>query len=523
MGHEGRPPRVGIYCRLSEEDRGKQSAGDDSESIQNQKTMLLDYAAAQGWTVFDLYSDDDYAGSDRTRPAFNRLLHDAEQRKFDVVLCKTQSRFTRELELVETYIHGLFPLWGIRFVSIVDHADTANRGNKKARQINGLVNEWYLEDMSENIRSVLNSKRENGLHIGAFALYGYRKDPERRGHLLVDPEAASVVHEIFSLYAAGYGKTAIARRLNDRGVPNPSSYKRLHGLRYRPPAAKRSTIWTVPTISKLLENEMYIGTLVQGRYGSVSYKMRQNRARPRAQWYRVPHMHEPIIPPDLWAQVQARRAARARPEPASGLPGLFAQKTRCASCGHILRTTKTQGRTYLKCPTHALSPSDCPGAFVSADQLAQAVLQALTAHNAQSFDAAQFDALIQAQLRRSDPTQALQQELSALEARAAEAGACIRALYRDKATGLLSASDFLALSQDFAAEREKHTRAAADCRARLETMQNQPPPDLKAIREACMHPPHLTRPIIAQMIEMITVSKRVPGTHIIEISIHWRF
>lgn len=523
MSREVRPPRVGIYCRLSEEDRTKQSAEDDSESIQNQKTMLLDYAAAQGWTVFDLYTDDDYAGSDRTRPAFNRLLKDAEQRKFDVILCKTQSRFTRELELVETYIHGLFPLWGIRFVSIVDHADTDNRGNKKARQINGLVNEWYLEDMSENIRSVLNSKRENGLHIGAFALYGYRKDPDRRGHLLVDPEAAAVVHEIFSLYAAGYGKTAIARRLNDRGVPNPSSYKRLHGLRYRPPASKSSAIWTVATISKLLENEMYIGTLVQGRYGSVSYKVRQNRARPRAQWYRVPHMHEPIIPHDLWAQVQERRAACARPETASGLPGLFAQKTRCASCGRILRTTKTQGRTYLKCPTHALSAADCPGAFISVEQLSKAVLQALIQLNEQYFDAAQFDALIQAQLRRSDPTQALRQELSALEARATAAGACIRSLYRDKASGLLTDADFLALSRDFASEREKHTSAAADCRARLEAMQNQLPPDLRAIQAACMHPSHLTRSIVSQMIDLITISKRVPGTHTIEICIYWRF
>mgnify|MGYP003293416679 CR=1 FL=1 len=123
--------KVAIYCRLSEEDRNKQTETDDSGSIQNQKAMLMQYAIEQGWELFRIYSDDDYAGADRRRPEFNRLLQDAEARKFDIVLCKTQSRFTRELELVEKYIHGLFPIWGIRFISIVDNADTANKGNKK--------------------------------------------------------------------------------------------------------------------------------------------------------------------------------------------------------------------------------------------------------------------------------------------------------------------------------------------------------------------------------------------------------
>ena len=130
--------KVAIYCRLSEEDKNKQSETDDSGSIQNQKSMLLHYAMEQGWELYNIYSDDDYAGADRRRPEFNRLLHDAEQHKFDIVLCKTQSRFTRELELVEKYIHGFFPIWGIRFISIVDNADTANKDNKKSRQINGL-------------------------------------------------------------------------------------------------------------------------------------------------------------------------------------------------------------------------------------------------------------------------------------------------------------------------------------------------------------------------------------------------
>ena len=195
--------KVAIYCRLSEEDRNKLVETDDSVSIQNQKAMLVQYSHEQGWEIYCIYSDDDYAGADRNRPEFNHLLQDAEARKFDIILCKTQSRFTRELELVEKYIHGLFPIWGIRFVSIVDNADTDNKGNKKSRQINGLVNEWYLEDMSDNIRSVLKNRRENGFHIGAFALYGYKKDPDQQGHLLIDEEAAAVVREVFTLFSQG--------------------------------------------------------------------------------------------------------------------------------------------------------------------------------------------------------------------------------------------------------------------------------------------------------------------------------
>ncbi|MEG0854811.1 MAG: recombinase family protein, partial [Angelakisella sp.] len=134
--------KAALYCRLSDEDKNKLDPTADSESIQNQKTMLINYAVQQGWEIYNIYADDDYSGSDRTRPQFLKMLEGAENRQFDIVLCKSQSRFSRELEIVEKYIHGLFLEWSIRFVSIVDNADTANEGNKKSRQINGLVNEW---------------------------------------------------------------------------------------------------------------------------------------------------------------------------------------------------------------------------------------------------------------------------------------------------------------------------------------------------------------------------------------------
>ncbi len=365
--------KAAIYCRLSEEDKNKKSECDDSVSIQNQKAMLLQYAMEQGWEVYNIYSDEDYAGADRRRPQFNLLLGDAEAHKFDIVLCKTQSRFTRELELVEKYIHGLFPLWGIRFVSVVDNADTENKGNKKSRQINALINEWYLEDMSDNIRSVLKSRRENGFHIGSFALYGYKKDPAKRGCLIVDEEAAAVVREVFTMFSKGYGKAAIARILNERGVPSPSAYKKQKGLAYKQPTDKGCLLWRYSSISKMLTNEMYIGNMVQGKYGSVSYKTKQNKPRPQSEWYVVRGTHEAIIEHELWETVQGMLATRSKPF-SDGQIGLFASKVRCANCGYVMHSYKNGSARYLRCPNRFISSNACEGAYISVERLERIVL-----------------------------------------------------------------------------------------------------------------------------------------------------
>ncbi len=374
---------VAIYCRLSEEDKNKNHENDESNSIKNQKSMLLNYAKERDWTVFKIYSDDDYAGADRNRPQFNMLLKDAEKSKFDVILCKTQSRFTRELELVEKYLHGLFPLWGVRFVSVVDNADTANKGNKKARQINGLVNEWYLEDMSENIRSVLTDRRLNGFHIGSFALYGYKKDPENKGHLLIDEEAAKVVKEVFSLFSDGVGKTAIARILNEKNIPNPTEYKRLQGLNYKQAKNKNGTLWKYFSISDMLKNQIYIGNLVQGKYGSESYKTKKNIPKPKNEWIIFEGAHEAIIDKDLWEKVQSRLAQNTRSF-SGGTEGIFARRVFCESCGYTMRSTKSHGLLYLKCGTRYMSKTSCEGAFISVKKLENQVLKELNKRQYQS-------------------------------------------------------------------------------------------------------------------------------------------
>lgn len=516
--------KAAIYCRLSEEDRNKHSATDDSNSIQNQKTMLVQYAAENHWEVTRIYSDDDYTGADRNRPAFKALLHDAEQKQFDIILCKTQSRFTRELELVEKYIHGLFPVWGIRFVSIVDHADTASKGNKKSRQINGLVNEWYLEDLSENIRSVLDSRRKNGLHIGAFALYGYQKDPDRKGHLLIDPEAASVVREVFRLYASGMGKTAIARQLNDRGIPNPTEYKRMKGLRYQQPNRPNSTLWRYAAIADMLTNEIYIGNMVQGRYGSVSYKTKQNRPRPQSRWYVVENTHEPIIRRELWEEVQTLIARRAKPF-GNGQIGLFAGKAICAGCGYAMRSSISRGVRYLKCGSRPVAKDACEGSFIRVERLERMVLEEWQHLSETYVDWAALKQQVAFGKAREQELRRWKREENQHRRRMEEYTSAIRSLYMDQAKGLLCQEDYTPLLQDFQRERsrcEKQLREIAEKISRLEERlkaeENQ-----QAELEQYLHPEHLTREIVEEMIDRIEVGKRIPGTRDVPVTIHWRF
>ena len=515
---------VAIYCRLSEEDRGKQNATDESCSIQNQKAMLCDYASRMGWVVYGIYSDDDYTGSDRNRPAFKRLLADAQAKKFDIILCKTQSRFTRELELVERYIHGLFPIWGIRFVSIVDNADTASKGNKKSRQINGLVNEWYLEDMSESIKSALDVRRRNGFHIGSFALYGYKKDPDRKGHLLIDEEAAAVVREVFTLFSQGYGKTAIARLLNERGIPNPTEYKRMQGLRFKPPSSKSSTLWKYFAISDMLQNEAYIGHLVQGKYGSISYKTSQSRPRPKEEWFRVENTHEPIIDRELWDRVQKMIAERTKPF-AGGTVGLFAGKVRCASCGYVLRSSKSGGRRFLQCPSRRYAAGACEGAFISVDRLEGMVINELRHLNEEYLNMDELEQKVQCNANLLEQKKELEAKILTYQGKIHQFSKGVRDLYLDKVKGLICEADFIELSKDFTAQKERLTSQVLECQKQIAGIEIKitEGDNRRGLIEGYINPEHLSREMVGMLIDKITVGKRIDGTRNIPIEIHWNF
>lgn len=374
-----------MYLRLSKEDIDKINRGDDSESIKNQRLLLTDEALRRGFVVGGVYSDEDYSGTDSERPAFRRLIEDAKLKKFNVVLCKSQSRFTRDMAVSEHYIHGVFPLLGIRFISVVDHVDTDIKGNKKARQINALVNEWYVEDLSDNIKSVFRSKMRQGQFLGPFAAYGYKKDENDRHKLVIDEEAAAVVRKIFQYWLEGYGARAICRLLEEEGIPTPTAYKAGKGLNYKTPhSGTDSGKWAGTTVRRILSNEAYIGTLIQGREKKVSYKSKKVVVAPKAEWVVLEGSHEPIISKeDFYKAQELLKLRRNNPGGSAGRFYPLAGKVKCRDCGAAMIRSGRRGTSdyYLRCRTASKSASkECSNHNIRYSLLEGKILEALQNH-----------------------------------------------------------------------------------------------------------------------------------------------
>jgi len=517
--------KVAIYCRLSEEDKNKRLETDDSESIQNQKSMLVEYAFKNGWEIYDIYSDDDYKGSDRNRPAFNKLLEDAEKRKFNIVLCKSQSRFTREMELVEKYIHGNFLLWGIRFIGLADNADTENIGNKKQRQINGLVNEWYLEDLSNNIRSVFHNKKTHGQHIGSFALYGYKKDPDKKGHIIVDEEAAKIVREIFDLFIQGYGKTAIARMLNDKGIPNPTEHKRQQGLRFRINGGNMGSLWKYATIASTLTNEMYTGSMIQNRQKNLSYKSPKKVQIPKNEWIKVPNTHEPIIDMAVWNKAQEMIRKRAKPFGDTKKIGIFARKVKCIHCGYYMRSHKIHGDYYLQCATRFFGKGSCKGSHVAMKTLENTVLQELTDMMTEYNVKDEVSQNISYENKQKKHIEQINKNIIAYRQKLNEAVKAVKNLYIDKTKEIITEIEFIEFSREFHQEQERYNKLIKTCEQELKDCEKRikSSVDKKQVFEDIYKIEKLERIHIDSLIDYISVGDRYPGTKQREIAINWNF
>lgn len=464
-----------IYCRLSKEDAAANAAPNtprESESIQNQKNLLVGHAVQQGWEIYGIYCDDDYSGADRDRPQWNEMLRAARTGRVQIILCKNQSRFTRDLEMVEKYIHGLFPLWGVRFVALLDNVDTAVRGNKKARQINGLINEWYLEDLSENVRAVLDQKRRAGKFIGSFPVYGYQKDPADHNHLIIDEAAAENVRLIFRLYLGGAGTRHIAYQLNQSGIPNPAQYKRAKGWNYVNGGERAGRgLWTHVTVSRILRGEVYTGTLVQGTRRKASYKSKKLLEIPREQWTRVEGTHEAIIDRAAFDAAGQRLALRTR---SSGLgeTHVLSGKVRCEACGQKMIKLSNQYKGvrcyYLQCATYAATRKQplCTKHGIRLDLLTGAVETRIRALVGALYTPGELSRFRSGEYTE-DRSRALEREIAAADQRIAKLSGAIRSLYLDKVEGLLTAGQFAELHSGFLAEKSALEQATQLLRTRL--------------------------------------------------------
>lgn len=465
--------KAAIYCRLSKEDFDKENEEQESQSIINQTMMLLDYVEKNGFELYDIYKDDDYSGLYDDRPGFEKLIRDAEAKKFDVVISKSQSRFTRNIEHLEKYLHHDFPLWGIRFISLVDNVDTAVKGNKKSRQINALINEWYCEDLSESIRASFRIKQKKGQFLGSSTPYGYVKSADDHHLLVPDPYAAGIVKRIFHMYLSGIGKGKIANILTDEGVLIPSEYKRqVLKVNYHNANAKygENAHWSFHTINTILKNEVYIGHLVQNKCVKQSYKSKEKKAVPKEEWIRVENTHEPIIDEITFQRVQERLAERCREiRPQLLNEGLFARRLFCGDCGkpmtpyyskrkkngerhkcYICRDYKRYGNRY--CSSHNIR-EDVLKEFILKD-LQQ---QAETILSSESKDRIKEFKCISGSENRAYKLNELGEELKKIEKYKAKA-------FENFADGLLSKSEYVKLKEKYDDREKELQRKIQECK-----------------------------------------------------------
>ncbi len=291
--------RVIIYVRLSVEDLNK-TEGNVSKSILNQLLMLLTYCNEKKLEVVGIFYEEDISGSDETRVEWNKSLLFCELGNTNIYVCKTQARFARDVEMIEKYLHKRFIEWNIRFLSIVDHSDTAIKGNKLQRQITAIVDENKLAEQSVNTKATLRAKNNAGQWTGSFAPYGYKEDPNDMYHFVIDEPAANVVRKIYEMCANGIGYSKMCEYLNESKIPTPSRYKKLQGLNYVcPQAPNGSEFWNYDTLRKILKDETYDGILIQHRTESISYNIKGRKKIPKNEQSIVACSHERIVDPNI--------------------------------------------------------------------------------------------------------------------------------------------------------------------------------------------------------------------------------
>ena len=341
--------KVGIYIRLSREDEEKEKY-QESESVQNQRTLLMQYLKQNKLNFIEEYVDDGVSGTSFDRPGFNRMIADIELGKINMVVTKDLSRLGRNYVQSGLYIEDYFPEHNVRFIAILDNIDTAyDNSNNDIAPFKSILNEMYAKDTSKKINSVLQSKRKDGEYLGT-APYGYKKDVENKYHLVIDEEAANVVRIIFEKYLEGFGTMQIADYLSKNKIPIPSDYNK------RKRGAKSLTYgyWQQSTVRFILSNEVYTGTIVQGKRKKVSFKSKKFIDLPEEDWVKVENMHEAIISKEDFERAK-RILLSTKGSRMQKNDYLFKGLIRCYDCkGYIgIRSPDKNGNIYGRCQRYS--------------------------------------------------------------------------------------------------------------------------------------------------------------------------
>lgn len=368
-GQGVRPWRAVAYARLSRDDGGEGVSG----SIENQLEIIGEFSRSRGIELVGSYIDDGVSGTTFERPAFKRMIADAERGAFDTIIVKDQSRFGRNYLEMGRWVDLRLPQMGVRLYAIADDFDSMkprDYGTAIMFPMKNIVGELYAATTSEKTKESLAVRRRQGICVASFAPYGYVKDPEDRGRLLVDDEAARVVRDIFRWRIEGMGAAAIAARLTDQQVPTPLALKRSRGSAQPCPfgSGRATARWSARQVIRILVNEVYLGDLVQGKSCRSSWRSRRRVRRPPEEWERALGAHEAIVDRRSFEVVAALARRDMRTPPGSTHVHLLSGLVFCGICGdaYCLRTTvrgegEDQRRySYLACAGHRREQVACP-------------------------------------------------------------------------------------------------------------------------------------------------------------------
>ena len=527
--------QVGIYCRLSRDD---ERAG-ESISIENQKELLSRYVREQGWTVFDYYVDDGVSGTTFDRPGFNRLVQDARDGKINIALCKDLSRLGRDYIEAGKYTDIVFPSLGCRFIALNDGVDTARKNDEMIVILKNVMNDLYARDTSSKIRAVKRSSFQAGKYVGCYAPIGYLKSPEDKHILVPDPETAPIVKRIFDLRCQGFSYRKIATTLNTEQVPTPSDFYYLR--QGKPNIRKEGGYWQAQTVRAILQNEVYIGHMVQNKTGVVSYKVHKQVDKPESEWIRVEGTHEPLISMEVWELVRTieKQNTRSRTQ-ANGETALFAGLLRCMDCGSLMRSyhdgrrrkdgSKSTYRSYA-CGRYATGGKIvCTAHIMNQRVLIEVVLTDIRAKaELAKRDPDSLIERIQTQRRVATAEQVKRARvtLATIEKRLAELSKLTQAIYEDKVMGRIPETVCVQLMNQYEAERTEKLEQRAHLSGELEAYQQETDDVqqwLSLIREYAKLE-ELDRPTLLRLINRIDIGERKVenGREVRDICIHYNF
>ena len=509
--------RIGIYIRLSKEDA---RCLDESESVTNQRAIIEDHIAGfndgDEYIIVDEYVDDGISGTtDDERDDFQRMLADIKRGRVNCVIVKDLARSFRNYSDQGYYLDDWFPRYNVRFISLfhqpLDSYKEPQNMRSIAVPIQGVLNENHCAETSDKVREVFDMKRRNGEHIGSFAAYGYLKDPTNKNALVVDEEAAGVVRDIFQMFLDGMSKNAIVHYLNDHGVLCPAAYKRERlGLKYQNPslAPGKRPLWCAMTVGKILQNRMYCGDMVQGRYRMKSYKIHVQEIVPQDEWYIVENTHEAIIDRETFNKVQQLLMRDTRTGPQQKKLYLFSGFLKCADCGKSMTRSKVGNTVYYYCRTYKdQSKSACTKHTIKHTQLEAAVLCAI---QQQVYLAVDFSKTIE-QLGKAPLVKSQSKKLhDAIEQKEREFAKIVRykqAIYQDWKDGEITHSDYRHMKEEYEQQAETLNQVLERLREEQRELENgidMENPFLAAFQQY-QNIEKLTRDILIELVDHIKV------------------